>query len=386
MQFDLFHSLGRVDSIEPALGDEEVFRNFIMQVKHGESLGFGTIWVAESHYSSEVQKRHRSPVIPHYQGEVGLNCDSMQVAHWIFEHTERIGFGTAIFNIVGGNGGPIVAADRVRSLAWLNRLRTSPRNLHIGVAAGRFPYINSPGGIVPRNNSELDAWAEVRRRIFVEALEIFLRLCRGETLSSEDLESTRAPLDRGRDIPYVPRWTFDALQLVPQMAGIDDPYLRMVLGSADPMALEVGLRYWDLDLFNLSFTAPAEIERTHVRMERLCQGHGRTWNRWRMPRTVLTFIDTESRRAHERARAALTTYIEAMRGTVGTPPMEVLLSRALIGSPEEIRQQLSPADPHGFAAQDRLMLWFEFNQSDCDGICKQMELFARDVMPAYAAA
>src|SRR5690606_8099303 len=147
MKFDVFHSLGRIDSIEPYRSDADSYRDFFKQAVLAEELGFGTLWVAESHFSSQVQKPHAKPVIPNYHGEVGLNNDSMLLAQAVFEKTKRLGFGTAIMNIVGGNGGPIAAADRVRALAWHNHLRDTPRELAIGVASGRFPYINEPFGI-----------------------------------------------------------------------------------------------------------------------------------------------------------------------------------------------------------------------------------------------
>src|SRR5689334_9581701 len=100
MRFDIFHSIGRTDSLAPKLTDREVFLHFFEQTILAESLGYQTVWVAESHFSSEIQKKNSDPVIPHYPGEVGLNCDSPQLAAWLFAKTKKIGFGTAIFNIV----------------------------------------------------------------------------------------------------------------------------------------------------------------------------------------------------------------------------------------------------------------------------------------------
>ena len=73
-----------------------------------------------------------------------------------------------------------------------------------------------------------------------------------------------------------------------------------------------------------------------------------------------------------------------MRGTAELPAKEFLMARALIGNPEEIRQQLSPNDPHGFHKDDRLMLWFEFNQADGEAIKQQMRLFSEKVMSHVA--
>ncbi len=409
MKFDVFHSIGRIDTVSPRLTDREVFTGFFAQAVAAEELGYQTVWVAESHFSSEVQKRHTAPVIPHYQGEVGLNADAMQLAHAVMARTRRIGFGTAILNIVGGNGGPIAAADRVRSLAWFNLLQDTPRQLHIGVAAGRFPYINEPFGIVPRSEAERILWPQYQQLMFTEALEIFLRLVQGETLASAQVASHRitngsfrdpAALARaeaalaaaglpgiaGDGVPYLPRWQFQALKLVPELPAAEQAaVLSFVLGSADPLARDHGLQFADLDIFNLSFTPPAQIDRIHSEMFARYATLGRTWHRGRMPRTVLVFIDKDPRRAHARASACFDTYIEAMRGTAAVPDKEMLLARALIGDSAQIRDQLQSGAPHGFHPDDRLMLWFEFNQTDNAAITGQMRQFAADVLPHYSS-
>ena len=73
MEFDAFFSICQTD-VHGTMPDEAtMFRNFFEQVELADELGFGTAWVAESHLSSEVRKRNRQPVVPHWQGEVGLN-------------------------------------------------------------------------------------------------------------------------------------------------------------------------------------------------------------------------------------------------------------------------------------------------------------------------
>jgi len=408
MKFDVFHSLGRIDSASPRLSDRRVFEQFFSQANEAERLGFETVWVAESHFSSEVQKSHKEPVIPHYRGEVGLNADSLQLANVLFERTRRIGFGTAILNIVGGNGGPIAAADRVRCLAFLNRLREFPRRLAIGLASGRFSYINQAFGIVPRSPEEKILWSQYQRLIFVEALEIFLRLSAGETLGSAAVTERRitrasfrsdeefagaqralAAENTGFDptdgVAYRPRWSFEPVALVPGLESVGGaPELRFVLGSSCPLARAVGMKHGDLDIFTLSYTPPHEIDAIHAEMAALCRASGREWRRDRMPRTVLVFIDPDPLVARQRAEACFDTYIEAMRGTAQVPEKSILLERALIGDSAMIREQLSPGHPHGFQAGDRLMLWFEFNQTDNAAIIGQMRQFTRDVLPHFS--
>jgi alkanesulfonate monooxygenase SsuD/methylene tetrahydromethanopterin reductase-like flavin-dependent oxidoreductase (luciferase family) len=389
--FDLFHSLSDPVVGGRSLGPSQCFAQFLEQVRLAEALGMRSVWCAESHFSSQTQKQSRRPSIPHFEGEVGLNADSFQLFHIIAARTERIGFGTAIHNIVGGSGGPLASADRVNMLRFANReLLARPRELNIGVAAGRFPYQNSPFGLWPRNPSEELLWSHVQRLAFYEALEIFLRLLRGEELGSQHLtphsvsrERALAGLKDGDagplasiDFPYQPepRWRFDTLRLVPQAGPLDD--LRIVLGSADPEALAVARRFWNVDLFNLSFTPPERIDSLHAQLGAQDPG----WSRQRLPRTVLVFVDPSRARALAHADAALDAYVEAMRGTAQVPDKQVLRERALVGDASELRERLAPGGSHGFQRGDRLMLWFEFNQLDGQAIERQMRYFFEEVV------
>src|SRR5688572_11655493 len=187
MELDIFFSISQteVDGYMPS--EKVMFENFFEQVELADRLGFGTAWVAESHLSTEVQKTNPGAVIPHFVGEIGLNTDILQLAHRIFARTKRIGVGSAIMNILA-NGGPIAAAERVKTFLALHGLDEDERRiLTVGFASGRFPFINVPYGIVPRNAVEAAAWPVVKNKIFEEATEIFLRLLNGEILNSQKI-------------------------------------------------------------------------------------------------------------------------------------------------------------------------------------------------------
>lgn len=391
MIFDLFHSIsdGVVDG--KSLGTKNVLTHFIEQVRLAESLGVDTVWCAESHFSSETQKKTPHATIQSYEGEVGINCDSFQLLHWIYSNTKKINVGTGIHNIVGGSGGPIASADRVNALAVMNELFWEPKRiLRIGVASGRFPYQNVPFGIVPRNETEKVFWPVIQRFIFLEALEIFLRLLRYEELHSKDITSyaidsekmaqkyLKNPLSSKYNYPIhiESRWKFETLRLVPS---VTTENLKIILGSSDPEALKLAYGLWDIDLFNLSFTPPEMIQETHQKLFSWAEASGRVWHRSRMPRTVLVFIDPVRKKAKELADRVLDSYINAMKGTAKVPDKEVLLRRALVGDASEIREQLSPQNPRGFHPDDRLMLWFEFNQLDHESIRNQMIYFFENI-------
>jgi alkanesulfonate monooxygenase SsuD/methylene tetrahydromethanopterin reductase-like flavin-dependent oxidoreductase (luciferase family) len=393
--FDLFHSVSDPLISGKTLGTKSTFENFFSQVALAEQLPVDTVWLAESHFSSETQKKNRAGTIPYFHGEVGLNGDSFQ---WLLElahRTKRLNFGTAIHNIVGGSGGPIASADRANTLRFINaNFLELPRLFRLGVAAGRFSYQNDPFGITPRSDAEKDLWPLVRRFIFLEALEIFLRLFNGEELSSDRLKknwlradevqsklpSTASALLGKYVFPYLvePRWNFESLKLVPENVSEG---VKVVLGSADPDALDLALQFSDVDLFNLSFTPPDQLDRLHQKMFERFKTGTTAWHRTRLPRTVMVFIDPDPKKARERASFCLDAYIEAMRGTAAVPVKSVLLERALIGDAHEIIDQLSPRNPRRFSPDDRLMLWFEFNQPDGEAVLAQMKYFFEKVVP-----
>ena len=224
-----------------------MFRNFFDQVQLADDLGFGTAWVAESHLSTEVQKGNPGAVIPHFVGEIGLNTDILQLAHRIFARTKRIGVGSAILNILC-NGGPIAHAERIKTFLALHGLDPNERRLlTIGFASGRFPFINIPYGIVPRDEFEKANWNAVKNKIFEEATEIFLRLLKGETLSS-DMVTQRSI----GDTQVAPRWVFPKLKIVPQESRMD--LLRLSIGSHDPAVQIFANTILPVGVFNLSIT------------------------------------------------------------------------------------------------------------------------------------
>lgn len=378
---DLFHSISDPVIQGRSLGTGQVLANFLDQAALAESLGADTIWCAESHFSSETQKKTKVATIPHFQGEVGINCDSFQIAQLLFSRTKKVSFGSAIHNIVGGSGGPIASADRVNFLTCLNdTVGGWNRKLRIGVAAGRFPYQNSPFQIEPKSEEEKRLWPLTKRYVFIEALEIFLRLLGGEELNSDQIKKWEINSNESSGPVSVRKfWEFETIRLVPAVKKSEN--LEVVLGSHDPLALDWGLKFWDLSLFNLSFTSPEQIEALHIQMKEKCQQTQRLWHRSRLPRTVMVFIDKKREKAYQLANHVLDNYIEAMRGTTQVPDKTILLQRALVGDPSEICDQMKPGGSRGFHFDDRLMLWFEFNQLNNDDIKDQMKMFYTEVLP-----
>jgi alkanesulfonate monooxygenase SsuD/methylene tetrahydromethanopterin reductase-like flavin-dependent oxidoreductase (luciferase family) len=397
MEFDIFFSISQTEVNGYMPSERVMFENFFEQIELADTLGFGTAWIAESHLSTEVQKTNPGAVIPHFVGEIGLNTDILQLAHRVFARTKRISMGSAIMNILA-NGGPIAAAERVRTFLALHGLDESEqRLLTVGFASGRFPFINIPYGIVPRDPVEAAAWPVVKNKIFEEATEIFLRLLKGETLSSEavakrslrradfrkDEDWTRVQEAYGQyvdEIPLAPRWRFPNLKIVPQESRLD--LLRLSIGSHDPATQIFANTILPVGVFNLSITPGDEIEKTNERMVTAYHPEGGGWHRRLMPRTVLVFVnEDEPAKAHDEAREALSNYWRALEGTLDEEKVRRATNNALVGNAEQIVEQMRGR----FHPEDRLMLWFDFNNHDSKRVMKNMRDFMERVAPHYSA-
>lgn len=396
MELDVFFSICQTE-VNGYLPDERtMFTNFFEQVELADRLGFGTAWVAESHLSTETQKTNPGAVIPHFVGEIGLNTDILQLAHRVFARTRRIGMGSAIMNILC-NGGPIAAAERIKTFLALHGLDPDEKRiLTVGFASGRFPFINIPYGIVPRNPVEAAAWPVVKNKIFEEATEIFLRLLQGETLNSNliaprplrradfrtDADWQKVQEAYGQfvdEVPLAPRWTFPNLKIVPRESRMD--LLRLSIGSHDPATQIFANTIMPVGVFNLSITPGDEIEKTNERMLRHYHPAGGGWQRRLMPRTVLVFInDDEPEKAADEARDALSNYWRALEGTLDEEKVRRATNNALVGNAGQIAAQMKER----FDAGDRLMLWFDFNNHDSKRVMKNMSDFMNKVAPEFA--
>jgi alkanesulfonate monooxygenase SsuD/methylene tetrahydromethanopterin reductase-like flavin-dependent oxidoreductase (luciferase family) len=409
VRYDIFFSISQtpVDGHTPS--EAQMFRNFMDQAQAADRLGFGVGWVAESHLSSEVQKGNSQPVIPHWEGEVGLNADVLQLAHVVYARTERLELGSAIMNILC-MGGPVAHAERVSVFGALHGLDPAEtRKIHVGFAAGRFDFMNRASGIVPRDAVEEAAGRALKGVVFREAAEVFVRLLNGETLNSEmiprpsltrqtfrsdeDWERVvRAAAERdggGAPIEAVElahRWSFENLKIVPKDWRRD--LVQLVIGSHEPALQEYINRFAAVQVFNLSITRTDVIEDAHRRMALAYHPDGGPWTRACMPRTTFVFLNEQpgstptarSAAAREEATKALSAYWKALQGTIDPTRVAKAADNALIGNADEVAAQMVER----FHRDDRLMLWFDFFNHDSLRVIANMEAFMREVVPRVA--
>ena len=406
MQFDVFFSISQTpDSTGYCPDEQTMYSNYIEQLKLADNLGYGVAWIAQAHLSTEVQKRNRNPVIPHWEGEVGLCTDFFQLAVLSFAETEHIEVGSAVLSILA-NGGPIAVSERVGNFCALQELRGDSRKLHIGYSAGRFQFMASPYGVIPRDAVEEVAWPALRGQIFWEASEIFLRLLNGEAFSSDSVRKTtlnrgnfrsdedwqevqEAAIDvRGltkppQEIEIPSHYQFEEIKSIPQNWNRD--LLSLTLGSHEPALQIEANKYRPVQVFNLSITAPELIEATHERMTESYHESGGEWQRNMMPRTVMVFLNNEegltpeeqSSAAKKEAKATLDSYWNALEGTIDPAKVSKAADNAVIGNSEEVAAQIVER----FHPDDRLMLWFDFFRHDSARVQRDMAAFINEVAP-----
>jgi alkanesulfonate monooxygenase SsuD/methylene tetrahydromethanopterin reductase-like flavin-dependent oxidoreductase (luciferase family) len=399
LEFDVFFSISQTPVSGYLPTEAEMFRNFFDQVEAADDLGYGVAWIAESHLSSEVQKGNRNPVVPHWKGEIGLNVDFLQLSHLVFNRTKRIETGSAIMNILC-MGGPVAQAERVSAFCALHGIDPAEkRKINVGFAAGRFDFMNRASGVVPRNACEEAAGRAWKGKVFNEAAEIFCRLLRGETLSSdqvprgsfqradfrsdEDWARVQAAAGTQEDeITLDPVWNFESLKIIPQDWRRE--LLQLVVGSHDPRTQSFVNQYFPVQVFNLSITNPAVIEETHTRMAQDYHADGGLWTRRCMPRTVMVFLNEEpglspserTTKAQSEAKSALGAYWTALEGTLDPAKVDRAANNAVIGNAQDIADQIRER----FHPDDRLMLWFDFFNHDSDRVIRNMSMFQERVV------
>ena len=406
MDFDIFLSISQtpVDGVTP--DENAMYTNFFEQLESADKLGFGTAWVAQAHLSTEVQKNNKQPVVPHWQGEVGLCTDFFQLAHLMFSRTKNIHVGSAVMSLLT-HGGPVGIAERVGSFLALHGLdENEKRKLRIGFSAGRFEFMARPYGIVPRDIVEEAAWPALRGQIFAEASEIFLKLLNGEIVNSKEIRKTiltrsnfrseedwikvqeaimkRDSLTNAPDEIHIPnRYVFEDVKNIPQSWNRE--LLDLILGSHDASLQKEVNKIRPVKVFNLSITPPEVIEATHDRMVKHYNSKGGNWKRNYMPRTLMIFVNDEpnlsdverTEAAKQEAKNSLSSYWGALEGTIDPNKVSKAADNSVIGNVEEVAQQIAER----FHPDDCIMTWFDFFNHDSPRVVRNMEAFMNKVVP-----
>ena len=353
----------------------------------------------------KIQKRNKKPVVPHFQGEIGLCTDFFQLAHKVFACTKNIEVGSAVMSLMC-NGGPIGMAERIGNFCTLHGLNPEERRrLHIGFATGRFEFMGRPYGFVPRDAVEEAAWPALKGQIFLEATDVFLRLLRGEVLSSNDTYETvltrknfRSDGDWERvqqaahetyglsidtlEVPICKRYVFEEIKTIPQ--DWDRSLLSLIVGSHDPAAQLRCNKWMPTKVFNLSITNDEIINKptqgwqtASMSQEEIGSGSICLVLRWCSCMMMLIKQWQRTMRLLMPTPQNLSAYWQALQGTLDPAKVEKAANNALVGSPETIAKQIVER----YHPDDRLMLWFDFFNHDNAHVSKMMEQFQAKVAP-----
>ena len=92
--------------------------------------------------------------------------------------------------------------------------------------------------------------------------------------------------------------------------------------------------------------------------------------------------DEKRAKAKAQATSAWENYWKAMEGTLDNSKVEQAVGNALVGSPEDLVEQIKEK----YHPEDRLMLWFDFNNHDNESVKKSMSAFAKKVRPQLEGA
>lgn len=394
--FDIFFSFSKMNLDGTIPQDVLLYNNLFEQIDAADKLGFKKAWVGEAHFSIRPEQSKPNPLLPHFNGELCINTDILQIAHVAYPRTTQIEIGSAIRNILV-NGGPIAHAEAIRNFLTIqhDELRRSGRKLNIGFGIGRFEYANAVYGVEPRNELEKKAWSKVRGLILKEACEIFLRLLKGELIGSSDIPTKKlhktefndnqwkeladlAGISEDSDhIIIPPVWEFEPIKIIPEEVQLD--LLDLTVGSHDPTLQEYLNQFHPVKVFNLSVTPNQVIDETHERLTKAFHPSGGSWKRAYMPRTIMIFVNAEkgltpskqSEKASEEAKNAMIAYWKAMEGTVDEKKVAEGMENALYGNPDEVYKQLQER----FHPEDRLMTWFDFNTNDKSVVIRRMTDF-----------
>lgn len=401
MFFDVFFSLNQttVDSIQPF--EWQLLQSFFEQVEAADRLGYGVAWVAQHHFMWDILKRTSKTTFPNYKGNIGMNSDILLLAPHIFSRTKNIEVGEVSRNLISG-GGPVAHAQAVRTFMAFHEFGPfAHRRLHLGLSNGEYQFNSSPFWVSPRSDAEKAAWPALKKKIFAEALEVFLRLTRGDVFfssrmprkglcradfrSDEEWNSVRrlAGESEAGKISFPERWSFEQLGLVPQDVSLGS--LGLYLGSHDASLQQLANEFMPCGVIDAALTSGEEIESTHEHMAEAYYFPKAPWQRSMLPRLTPVFLDTtsgltaeeQSARAVKKARRSLEMFWLAHAESLDLAAIENALKNALVGNASEVAGQLRSR----YHKDDRLMLWFDFCNHNSKEVLASMAEFRRIVVP-----
>jgi alkanesulfonate monooxygenase SsuD/methylene tetrahydromethanopterin reductase-like flavin-dependent oxidoreductase (luciferase family) len=340
----------------PGVRDSDVIRTEVDEMVWSEALGYDSVWLTEHHFA-----------------DYGLSSAPSVLASAVFSRTERLRVGLAVYVLPFHD--PIRFAEETATLDVLSGGR-----LTVGLGRGNRPA-EFAGYRVAQEES---------RERFEEALDLVLAAWTQERVEHE-----------GR------YWRIPGVSVYPKP--VTRPHPPIAVAATSPETTEwVAQRGYRL-LSSGLFTSLARSLEQRARYEAALRAAGhdaatleRLLGQWTVTKHVYVAPTDEEAQADAREPEAwyLDSYCRSMRvdHLPGLPPSvyaqaerqiaqvralrwEDLMRDALVvGSPETVRQRVGTLQAAGVG---ELACWMSFGGLPPAKVRRSMELFAREVMPAF---
>lgn len=339
MQFGAFF-LGGSPQREPP---EAVFTQLLEYVRHAELLGYDSVWVAEHHFSN-----------------YGYVPNPLLMATRIAAETDRVRIGTAVLVLPFWN--PLRVAEDIALTDHLTGGR-----LEVGVARGYQPFEFKRFGLT------MD---DARERTD-ESLEILLRALSGESFSWQgkyhQIPETTVlpePLQRPRPPFWLAAATPESFDLAARLG-----LAAFTTNSGRPLSvLEEGWRR-----YQASIARYPDAPRQFGVQAQICVAPSDEEAREEMAHFLYqTRQATNLRQGTEHVVSGVSDPLPFE----GEPDLdEVFRDRTLSGNPETVARKLSAYTE--VAGIDQLNCVFHVGSMSPAHVMRSMELFAREVAPAF---
>lgn len=441
-KWDIFFSITKfIKNDKPV---EQFLKEYLNLFIQADKLEYGVIWIAESHLSHTAQLANH-PIVQckSFEGEIGIINNVILLIQHAINITKKIDFGTAIVNLHAHN--PVLLAESIAQLIITGDFVTTNRKIHLGVSSGRFDYVNQAYGMYPVTALEKECWSVLSEKIYHKKLEIFLTLIQNKvisngnfkpiTLTDKDFQGDQwyslwNSVKKGQDkelfkitakgtieyfnnkilgIQYDDMSVVTNIKLCNQML-LD--HLEIYLATENKNLIKKSYKlYSELNLMLLSITSSEFINKMHEYMQ--IELKNSLWDRYRLPLTIIVIFSDEENPAVDFVEAEIEHYFEMMRessieyskrdmlndmsakikaeklikdywsaveGTVEHKPSGDKLSNVVFGSPRKIAYDIKMRYPN-----DKLLLWFDFDNSDMDYVERGMKSFMNNSVRIYDA-
>lgn len=319
--------------------------NLVRAAAEAEALGYDSVWVHDHlAWSREMHRHHISSGASEALTEAQTSdfYESVVSLAYLAARTTRVKLGIACMILPARH--PVYAAKQVAVLDVLSGGRTI-----LGVGLGSRAAMASrefevAGVLVQGRARRLEEYIQVLRAVWQQDRVSF----QGEFISFTDAEIFPKPLQK--------------------------PHPPIFVGGGTDAAARRAARYGDGWL--PAWRTPAEMKAGVQVLAEEAEKVGRRADQLQVGLEILASIAPQRAKAVERARPTIEASLRTYERTMGSP--EVAMQQSLIGSPEEVREQVEAFVDAGVSHFE-----LKFIYRDMGEFTEQAELFAREVLAAF---